>query len=242
MRVSTSKYHLIDKLLRRYSFQHLLVWLLLNILASPFLQSLHHASIISSVSISLVLLVAVYAINRQSRLFKYLMVLMVLSLLLFWMGVFNVVALSRMASLLIMALYVFLLVYAFTRYVFSARKVDSHLISAALCLYLLMGTLWGILYNILDLAVPGSFSGALLSSSSQLANSMEPYEYLSFVTLTTLGYGDILPQTPGAAALCQVEAVVGQFYMAVMVARLVGIQVSQEFSRQDKDQEPGSGT
>ncbi len=222
---------LIERFLDRYSFQHLLVWLLLYTVATPFLRSMPHASIISSVSISLVLFVAVYAINRQSRIFRYLMAMMVLTLILFWMSVFNLVSFTTMASRLIMTAYLSLLVYAFMKYVFSARKVDSRLISAALCLYLLLGTLWGTIYNILELVSPGSFKGDLLSIPSHVVDPLHYFEYFSFVTLTTLGYGDILPRTPGAAALCQAEAVVGQFYMAVLVARLVGIQVTQEFSR-----------
>jgi hypothetical protein len=69
------------------------------------------------------------------------------------------------------------------------------------------------------------------------ADRWQHFEYFSLVTLPTLGYGDILPQTPRAAALCQAEAVMGQFYMAVLVARLVGIQVSQEFSSSREDKE-----
>ncbi len=220
-----------ERLLHRYSFQNLLIWLLLYLMAGPFLQGLPHASIILSVSISLVLFVAVYAINPGSKLFKYVMALMILTLVLFWMDIFKIVSFSRVASRLIMATYLLMLIYSFMRYVFSARRVTTRLISAALCLYLLLGTFWGVVYNILELAVPGSFKGDLLSSNSSMVDPLRHFQYFSFVTLTTLGYGDILPQTQGAAALCQTEAIIGQFYMAVLVARLVGIQISQEFSR-----------
>ncbi len=219
-----------ERLLHRYSFQNLLIWLLLYLVAGPFLQRLPHASIILSVSISFILFVAVYAINPGSKLFKYIMGLMILTLALFWLDVFNIVSFSRLVSRFIMVAYLFMLVYSFTRYVFSAKKVTSRLISAALCLYLLIGTLWGVIYNILELLAPGSFKGALLSGGSFQIDPLQHFQYLSFVTLTTLGYGDILPQTQGAAALCQTEAIIGQFYMAVLVARLVGIQVSQEIS------------
>ncbi|HFQ90519.1 MAG TPA: two pore domain potassium channel family protein, partial [Desulfobulbus sp.] len=66
--------------------------------------------------------------------------------------------------------------------------------------------------------------------SGNPAERLRHFQYFSFVTLTTLGYGDILPRTEGATALCQTEAIVGQFFMAVLVARLVGIRVAQEFS------------
>ena len=59
--------------------------------------------------------------------------------------------------------------------------------------------------------------------------------YLSYITMTTLGYGDITPQTKTAVALCQAEAMLGQFFAMVLVARLVGIQVAQETANQEKE-------
>jgi hypothetical protein len=59
--------------------------------------------------------------------------------------------------------------------------------------------------------------------------------YFSFVTLSTLGYGDITPQTQGAAALCQVEAILGQFFTVALLARLVGIQVAQQFGKESPE-------
>ncbi len=221
--------------LQRYSFQHLLAWLLLYTVIGPFLQNLPHASRISSISISLMLMMAVYAIKTEDKLFKYILGLMILTLVLFWIDMLKLVSFPRIISRFIMAIYIFMLVFSFTKYVFAARKVDSRLVSAALCLYLLIGTLWGVMYDILQIFVPGSFKGDLLSTSSAMLDPLQHFEYFSFVTLTTLGYGDILPQTQEAAALCQVEAIVGQFFMAVLVARLVGIQVSQEFSGEKRE-------
>ncbi len=229
------------RLLRHYSFQHLLVWMLVYIVAGPFMQHLPYARIILSGFMSLVLLLAVYAVNGRDRLFKYIIVLLVLTLVLFWLEVLKIVTFPMLVSRLIMAVYISMLVYVFTKYVYSAKRVDSRLVCAALCLYLLIGTLWGVIYNILELISPGSFKGALLSTSSAYADPLQEFQYLSFVTLTTLGYGDILPQTQGAAALCQAEAIIGQFYMTVLVARLVGIQVSQKFVR-GRDHEQGRDT
>lgn len=80
---------------------------------------------------------------------------------------------------------------------------------------------------------PGSYSGALLEKEPD--NLLHIYNYFSMVTLTTLGYGDITPQTPGAAALCQMEAIVGQFFTAVLVAWLVGNFISDKQERKSSD-------
>jgi hypothetical protein len=227
-------YKLFTRLLSHYSFHNLLVWLLVYLVAGPFITG-KHTQIILSVSISLVLFFAVYAINNRSKLFKYVQVLMGMTLVIYWLSIFKIVAFSNIASKMIIIVYMALLIYAFSKYVFMARKVTTRLISAALCLYLLMGALWGFIYDLLDTLAPGSYKGDLLATAVDIPTRLQHFEYFSFVTLTTLGYGDILPQTEGAAALCQTEAIIGQFFMAVLVARLVGIQVSQEISGETDD-------
>ena len=227
-------YNLFSRLLSHYSFHNLLVWLLVYLVAGPFITG-RHTQIILSISISLVLFFAVYAINFRSKLFKYVQILMGITLFIYWLSIFNIVAFSNIASKMIIIVYLALLIYSFSKYVFKARKVTTRLISAALCLYLLMGALWGFAYDLLDTVVPGSYKGDILAGAVDIPTRLQHFEYFSFVTLTTLGYGDILPQTEGAAALCQTEAIIGQFFMAVLVARLVGIQVSQEISEETDD-------
>jgi voltage-gated potassium channel len=87
--------------------------------------------------------------------------------------------------------------------------------------------LWGALFALLESMIPGSFSGGMLDQAVSTADRMQSFVYFSFITMTTLGYGDIIPQTQGAGALCQAEAIVGQFYMAVLVARFVSMYGSE---------------
>ena len=74
------------------------------------------------------------------------------------------------------------------------------------------------------LTVPGSFAGITAGNVTELLNQLT---YFSFVTLTTLGYGDILPLTPIATSLAYLEAVIGQLYIAILIAGLVGTHLSQ---------------
>jgi uncharacterized membrane protein len=83
---------------------------------------------------------------------------------------------------------------------------------------------------LLESFVPGSFAGLPLAELTCYREQFARFNYLSFVTLTTLGYGDITPKTPSAMAFCQAEAILGQFFTAVLVARLVGIQVAQQLT------------
>ena len=88
------------------------------------------------------------------------------------------------------------------------------------------------MYSLVETAMPGSFAGLV----DQAANSKwnPDWIYFSFVTLTTLGYGDILPLTFSARSLAYFEAIVGQFYLAVLVAGLVGAYLSEKQSQAPK--------
>jgi voltage-gated potassium channel len=96
-----------------------------------------------------------------------------------------------------------------------------------MCIYLLLGLSWALLYAFLNRIAPGSFSGM---QHTALELQVWEFVYTSFVTLTTLGYGDISPMTPIARSLAYMEAIVGQFYLAVLVASLVGTYIAD---RQD---------
>ena len=123
------------------------------------------------------------------------------------------------------------------RFLFSEQQVTIEVISASLCGYLLLGVLWAIVYSLLDLVQANSFS---FPSAVEELISNEPSTlrfgtersatalYFSYVTLTTLGYGDIVPATTTARMLCTVEAIVGQMYLVVLVARLVGLHIAHE--------------
>ena len=114
------------------------------------------------------------------------------------------------------------------RDVLRSEAVTWDKIQGAVCAYLLIGVTWGAIYAWIGLRDPQAFSGALQGFTADPTASMT---YFSFVTLTTLGYGDITPLTPSARSLATLEAIIGQFYVAVIVARLVGIQVAQSFDK-----------
>jgi hypothetical protein len=216
------------------SFHNLLAWLLLYQLATPFLFSIPFARILVSLLYSAILFSAVYTINQHSKMFLWTMLALTLTLLLFWADVFELIPFSLQASSAILCLYLGLIVYTLALLIFTARHITPSLISGALCLYLIFGMFWGMLYVVIEVWHPGSFTGAftdaLLSEQGFHLQLYRTFQYFSFVTLTTLGYGDILPANSVAAAFCQTEAIIGQFFMAVMVARLVAIQVTTELT------------
>lgn len=116
-------------------------------------------------------------------------------------------------------------------HILRAREVTVELVFAALSAYLFMALLWSSFYVLLLQFQPQALGGAL---SAERHLSMQLI-YFSLVTITTLGYGDLLPVTPFARMLASLEAVVGQFYLTVLVAWLVGMYVSRRGRRPRRD-------
>ncbi len=112
------------------------------------------------------------------------------------------------------------------RYVLSDRIVTLDTIAGTACAYVLLGFVWGNLFQLVEHLHPGSFE----IPSSWLGPDRDPGAtliFFSFVTLTTVGYGIIHPTGPGPGALCVAEALVGQLYLAIMIARMVGLHLAQ---------------
>jgi hypothetical protein len=99
--------------------------------------------------------------------------------------------------------------------------VTLHRIQGGVAAYLLLGVIWAHAYSLVALLRPGSFSGA-----ANLTDGPRGWLYFSFVTLTTMGYGDVLPVHPTARSLATAEAVTGSLYLAILIGRLVGLAVA----------------
>ncbi|HEY5792134.1 MAG TPA: potassium channel family protein [Chthoniobacterales bacterium] len=116
-----------------------------------------------------------------------------------------------------------------TRTVFTARVVDGNILCGAACVYLLAGVLFGYIYSFIEYLHPGSFvvtASNLNLPQRQLIEAPGWLIYFSFTTLTTVGFGDILPSSNVARSAAVFEAVLGQIMLVVMIARLVGLHVA----------------
>ncbi len=115
-------------------------------------------------------------------------------------------------------------------YVLQQKNVTHDMIFGAVCGYLLIGVSWAFAYSFVAFLEPESFAMAVSDQTSQ-ADVLPGFFYYSFVTLTTLGYGDITPVDPVARSLSILEAIVGQIYLTVLIARLVGLHISQSYAK-----------
>ena len=131
--------------------------------------------------------------------------------------------LAAWAALGSAALMGLLIVLVLTR-VFQPGPVTRQRVEGAVAAYLLFGLAWAQVYESVEVLAPGAFG--LPKGEIPVGGWFSPLLYFSFVTLTTLGYGDILPVHPTARSLAMFEALMGQLYPAVLIARLVSLQVT----------------
>ena len=105
-------------------------------------------------------------------------------------------------------------------------SVTTDKIFAAVCVYLLIGLAWTFAYALVDALNPHSFVALSAAGHEKYIIRVLELRYFSFMTLTTVGYGDIVPHSTAARTLAALEAIVGQIYLTVLVARLVGLHSS----------------
>ena len=137
--------------------------------------------------------------------------------------VFELLQLYSLHLFLLFCFYLWAVWLAAKQVLFSGT-VDANKIVGAICIYLLMGLIWAMMYLFIAQIIPGAFNGL---EQVVWYDNFADVAYYSYVTLTTLGYGDIAPVAPVARFLVYMEAVVGVFYMAILVASLIGVSISE---------------
>ena len=204
-------------------FLILLVLILVMIVLTPFLDVFVETRIMMDILLTAIFFTIIFAIKTK-RIHVIIASILVLPLIISTWSVYfydstHLSLLTRIFGALFFGYAVVLILQEIAR----SAEVSRETIFAAVVAYLLIALMWSFLYMILELAVPGSFSFPDQSSRQE----MMQFEYFSFVTITTLGYGDITALSNRASALALLEALIGQIYMVVLVAWLVGMYVSR---------------
>ena len=212
---------------RKLGFEVLLFSLLVMMVVPGLIPSQHSSFILSILSLGIILS-SLYLAATERVTIMVGVIMAVLILLTNWpSSLLSDVSRIVINSLLNIFFLTYVCVHIF-KFIISARTASSQLIYSALCMYMLMGLVWSFIYVLIVALDPEAIKLALVIDWDDNARDVfsEMY-YFSFVTLTTLGYGDILPVSRIARSFATLEAVVGQLYLAVVIASLVGIQISQ---------------
>jgi len=207
---------------RRFSAVQLLIALGLFFIWAPFVEEIEGGDLIVSGLFSLVLLAGVVAVADSKRVLVIAIVLAIPAIAGRWINHFRpdlIPPAVFLASGLILIAFV---VGNLLRFVFRAPSVNTEVLCASISAYLMLGLMWTMAYWLVDQLTPG---GAFSYNTNAGTRSMNGFTgfYFSFITLSTVGYGDITPVSRIARWLAAIEAMTGLLYVAVLISRLVSL-------------------
>ena len=218
-----------DRLLEK-SWENRFLFVLAAILSflilSPLLKNFLRVSQFLDLFLTIIFISAIYAVSQKRHYFLIGTLLILPLLLATWTKqLIMSPALSFIGTCSGILFFAFMVI-TIVSFVFKQNRVTLNVINASIVVYLLMAMMWAMLFILVEQVQPGSFS----MIESQEEGSTFHLFYYSFVTITTLGYGDITPTTEVARSLALLEAVIGQIYLVVLVARLVGVHIAQSMA------------
>jgi hypothetical protein len=178
---------------------------------------------------SLFTVISVWSLYREGVLFRIGLWLAGLNIVIAVAAQFSPTQFIELCAIALVTVFSVLSCFIAGRHVFSWRETDANSLTGAVCVYLLLGLIWALIYELLAYLWPvGSFQGISIQGDSI---NIDTFLYFSFVTLTTAGYGDITPLNPMIRTLAYLEMITGQFYMAILVSGLVAHFMGQRMLR-----------
>lgn len=205
---------------RENKFVALFVSLLLMILVTPFFLHRSYGELTINGLILIIVITSIYSIREDKCHFIYLSMLAALIFLVTLLKINHFHQTYELINLSLSFLFYCIVAFMIIKMVLDRKEVTRDLIFGALSAYLLIGVAYGTLYTLIELVFPGSFA----YGNHQAFELVRNYDliYFSFTTLSTVGFGDITAINAYARAVVILEEVTGIFYLAVLVARLVG--------------------
>jgi hypothetical protein len=217
------KFHDFLQLFSSGPFLILLVLILLMLILPSFLDQWVSTRILLDVFLTAILVALVYAIKSNHSQMVIGTILALPLIITIWASYVIGIRSIGLTTRIFTALFFGYAVVNILRLIVTQEEVTRETIFAAIVAYLLIALMWQFLYMVLEKLAPGSFSLA----EKALRSEAKHFQYFSFVTITTLGYGDVTPLTDQASTLAMLEALIGQIYLVVLVAWLVGMHVSK---------------
>jgi Ion channel len=209
--------------LHRFSTVELLVALALLFFFFPFVEEVKGGDVIVSILLSLVLLSAVLAVADRKGVFFIALVLAIPAIAGRWINHFRPDLVPPPVFLIAGLALIAFVVANLLRFVLRAPSVNTEVLSASISAYLMLGLLWTVAYWLVAQVTPNAF--AFNTGTKETMAGFNAF-YFSFITLSTVGYGDITPVSKVARMLAAMEAMTGLLYVAVLIARLVALYSS----------------
>jgi len=204
----------------------LLISLLVLILIPFFIDYAPIRGLIATLCISIVVLVSLGIVVSSKKVFKVGLIIVLVVVGSEWLLlIFTNSLLSDLISNLIIIIFFIWIMIRLIKYIYASAQVEADVIYVAISIYLIFGFMGALIASTIDLVFANAYSSVLAMSGGY-----GDFLYYSFVTMTTLGYGDIVPKCSEAEALAIVLTMIGQFYMAIVIATLI----SKFVTRSDK--------
>lgn len=216
---------------RKRRFTYLVISLLVLIITYPYVQASTGGQILFSLFTTIVMIMSVIAVGDKKS-HTVIAVALAAPWFLLLLLKFPLIPIDTSALVKEEIFFAFLL-FAYTTYrifvhIIKSREVTAEILSASICVYILIGLTWATLYYFIESFYPGSF----VDTDGQTLEDGPDFLFFSYVTLTTVGYGNIEAITNQARSLASLEALTGQLYLTIMVARLVGLHISKPKSKE----------
>ena len=206
----------------RTRFLLLLVSLLALMVLEPFLFDYIRLRFLLDIFFTIILFASIYAVSQKKRTLLIAILLALPKLGTIWALNFTTQPLLLLIDSICGVIFIGYIILLILTIISRQKEVTRETIYGAIVVYILIGIMWVYFYQFTDVLHPHSFSISAAPDDPQ-----KSFYYYSFVTLTTLGYGDITPISGPARAMTTLEAILGQMYLAVTIARLVGMHISQ---------------
>ncbi len=210
---------------RRFSTVQLLIALALFFIWAPFVEEIEGGELIVSGLFSLVLLAGVVAVADRKRVLVIAIVLAIPAIAGRWINHFRPDLIPPAVFLVAGLILIAFVVGNLLRFVLRAPSVTTEVLCASISAYLMLGLMWTMAYWLVDQLTPGGAFSFNTNTGTRSINGFNGF-YFSFVTLSTVGYGDITPVSRMARWLAAMEAMTGLLYVAVLIARLVSLYSS----------------
>jgi voltage-gated potassium channel Kch len=212
--------------LRRYSAAEFLVVLLLFFITAPFVELFRNGLVLELALMTLVLVSGVLAVGKSRRTLVLAMVFVTPALVARWSYHLRPDVVSVEYFLVSALLFISFLILRFITFILRAPRVNSEVLCAGLSTYLMMGLLWSFAYRLVAEIDPHAFAITVNAIPNEPIVGFKAI-YFSLITLSTVGYGDIVPVSNIARMLSAMEAIVGTLYITVFIARLVALYSAQ---------------
>ena len=211
-----------------YKFRYLTIAMILWFVLFPFVEGGKFGLVILNILTSSIVLFGIFAVSFRKRTVIISLLLGLPWFILSWIDILisQLPEIVKLFSNMLLILFLAFTAIEILLYILRSTEIGGDILYGAVCIYFLIGGTWSSIYMLLEAIQPGS----IVNNVTGVVN-LSDLVYFSYITLTTLGYGEIIPMTAEARSIAILEAIVGVMYIAIIISRLVGVFIAKSMKQ-----------